>query len=74
MKNKVQFCGNGDDPEIKGKICYEGPFSDYTLCGLSLDNDSGSVGWYVHTDEKINCLQCLAIIDYCKDIIKKEKL
>lgn len=44
MKNKVRFFGNGDEPEIRGQICYESPAIEHTLCGITLDEDSKTAG------------------------------
>ena len=45
-----------------------GTQSDYTLCGLSMDNDPETTGEYDHVNEKITCKQCLEIIRYCRKI------
>lgn len=52
--------------------------SEYTLCGLSIDeiisiNDSYKdehdiINTYRKTKNKINCIQCLKIIEYCQHI------
>ena len=45
-----------------------GTQSDYTLCGLSMDNDSETTGEYDYVNEKITCEQCLEIIRYCRKL------
>lgn len=46
----------------------DSPVSDFTLCGLTLDEDSGTLGRYSTVKSKITCSQCLAIIRHCKQI------
>lgn len=41
---------------------------DYTLCGLSLDGDSKSIGAVHATNLQIGCPDCVRIIQYCKGI------
>jgi hypothetical protein len=42
--------------------------SDYTLCGLTLDNDPGTCGTWTTTKKRITCDQCIQIIRHCKSI------
>ena len=70
MKNKIKFLGNGDEM-FKDEIHFSGSVgSDYTLCGLTLDSDEKTCGHFKATTEKVNCIHCQEIVDYCK-LIKK---
>lgn len=66
--NKVKFTGEGVDKEFKGRVCFAGCIHDYTLCGITLDGDSETAGDYNTTDEKVNCRDCISIIQYCKSL------
>lgn len=68
----IEFIGNGvDDTEL----CSPGVYhsfgvigGDFTLCGISLDNDTGTIGEYHTVNSKINCPLCIAVIEFCKKI------
>lgn len=66
----IRFLGDGEDDVCNKNLHIEGhDGKDFTLCGLSLDNDTGTVG----TNEcvkakKITCPDCKNIIQYCRDI------
>ena len=64
---KIKFTGTGND-ENKGEVHLCGPITDYTICGYTLDGDTGTAGDYEPTKDKINCVQCLEIIKLCKKI------
>ena len=70
----VEFIGNGEDDfgnrqpgviHLQGSACQ----SDYTLCGITLDNDEKTAGHNraVHK-QAITCGNCAQIIDYCKGV------
>ncbi len=67
----IKFMGAGEDDNA-GLICAEGPINDLTVCGYTLDGDDKTAGGYIVTSEKINCPQCIQIINYCKSIKKSE--
>lgn len=64
----IKFANNGLH-KTDNKINHiGGTFSDYTLCGISLDENEEDFGnWYLG-EGKITCKECLAIIKYCKKI------
>lgn len=68
MSNKVKFTGVEVDEQFKNRICFVGCIHDYTLCGITLDGDTGTAGDYVSTNQKVNCTDCIAIVKYCKKI------
>ena len=47
--------------------------NNYTLCGLETGGDN-SIGIEVSrvTNRKVNCPQCIGIINFCKKIKRKE--
>lgn len=67
--SKIEFIGNGD-PLHKGEVHFTGTINDYTLCGLTLDNDPMTTGSFKETKKKVNCDYCKGIVDYCKGIRK----
>jgi hypothetical protein len=62
----IKFIGNGDGVIDKGTHIV-GDFSDYTLCGITLDGDEKTAGGYVSA-KKLNCKECKRIILFCKSI------
>lgn len=47
---------------------------EYTLCGLALEGDCevNKNSPAIETSKKINCKNCIAIINFCKSIKKTE--
>ena len=62
----IKFNNDGVD-EMKGQHV-NGVASDFTLCGITLDNDSETAGTYEEKQGKITCKDCLEIINYCKTL------
>lgn len=62
----IKFIGKGDGVLDKGTHIV-GEFSDYTLCGITLDGDEGTSGDYVSA-EKLTCKNCRKIIKFCKKL------
>ena len=70
MTTCIEFLGTGSDEEAYqpgtyhavGSACQ----SDYTLCGITLDGDDQTAGDYVLVQKRINCENCVEIIQYCK--------
>jgi hypothetical protein len=62
----IKFLSNNKINHVSGN------FSDYTLCGISLDenepDDDDVLCEYVQEEGKITCKKCIAIIKYCKSI------
>lgn len=50
--------------------------SDYSLCGQDLAGDSlderGNYEQSEYTKEKVNCKDCIKIVEHCKSILKSE--
>jgi hypothetical protein len=64
----IKFENNGLE-KIDSKINHiGGVFSDYTLCGIALDEDSETNGTWHLEERKITCKECIKIIKYCKKI------
>lgn len=72
MAAKIKFTGVGVIGEFKNRVCFTGPIQDYTLCGITLDGDSGTAGDFNATNDKCNCYDCLRIVNLCKSIKKNE--
>lgn len=54
--------------EVEAMIVHCGPAdgNDFTLCGFTLDGDQGEIlEW---NSGRIDCPQCVAIIDFCRSI------
>ncbi|MBN2664551.1 MAG: hypothetical protein JXR68_12955 [Bacteroidales bacterium] len=69
MAIKIKFNGTGDGIN-DNEIHFAGVLSDYTLCGLTLDGDPATAGGFDITKEKVNCEQCIQIVEYTKKIRK----
>lgn len=67
MAEKIKFNGTGDGISDHG-IHFVGSIIDFTLCGLTLDGDPKTCGNYDHTNEKVNCQNCIEIVKDCKKI------
>lgn len=67
--SKVKFTGENVDEQFKGRVCFTGCIHDYTLCGITLDGDSGTAGDYNTTKDRVNCCDCIAIVKYCKTLV-----
>lgn len=65
---KVKFDGTGDGETDKG-IHFVDPVNDYTLCGLTLDCDTKTLGGFENTKEKVDCEQCIQIVKFVKEKI-----
>jgi hypothetical protein len=68
--NKIKFIGDGDD-WIKG-VHFVGVINDYTLCGLTMDGDIRAAGSFHSTKEKVDCCNCISIIEFSKKIKHSE--
>jgi len=70
---RIKFDGTGDGETDHG-IHFIDSVQDYTLCGLTLDGDNVTAGGFDGTKEKVNCTDCIRLIEYCKQISKNEYL
>lgn len=70
----IKFLGTGGGDIDNGVHFPSTNGGDYTLCGLTLDGDPCTAGDYVETDERVDCDQCIAIVNFCKAIKKREFL
>lgn len=72
----IKFIGDGEYfqefPDQISYVHFDGPLSDYTLCGWTLDGDTGTMGSYISTDELISCPNCIKVIKHCKSLKYKE--
>ncbi len=59
----VDIFGDELGDELEGKYHAKHYAVDYTLCGLGLETARNST-------HKINCLDCITIIEYCKKFRK----
>lgn len=72
MANKVKFLGDGDGYTDNG-VHFRPPFgSDHTLCGLTLDGDTKTAGSFLKTKEKVDCYDCIRIVEFGKSIKNSE--
>lgn len=71
MARKIKFDFE-EETTIGGGVHFVSELNDYTLCGLSLDGDTGTTGAFKATKQKVNCKHCIEIIEYCKKIKKTE--
>ena len=71
MGSKIKFIGNAD-VQFKDEIHFFGTINDYTLCGLTMDSDEETCGDFVPTKEKVNCNNCISIVNYSKSIKRSE--
>lgn len=65
-----RFLGDGEE-EIDTEILHieDCLGADYTLCGVTLDDDTHTAGTVeVVISKKITCHECRSIIEYCKNI------
>lgn len=67
----IKFTGDGQDNN-KGEVHFTGVQNDYTLCGYTMDGDSGTAGSYIPTNEKVNCRPCISIVLSCKKVKSTE--
>lgn len=68
--NHIKFLGTGDGVVDSG-IHFPAPGgNDFTLCGLTLDEDPLTAGDYKETMEKVDCEYCIQIVEFCKKISK----
>lgn len=72
MATKVKFTGENVIAEFKDRVCFQGSIQDYTLCGITLDGDTGTAGDFNITNDRVNCLDCLSIVRLCKTIKRSE--
>ena len=72
MPRAIEFMGDGDGDEL----CQPGVFhlegapcqQDFTLCGLTLDGDTGTAGnCRLIVGRRVNCPNCREIIRHCKN-------
>lgn len=71
MEIKIEFDGTGDGITDNG-VHFVGCISDYTLCGITMDLDTDTAGGFNDTTKKVDCEQCIRIINYCKSISKNQ--
>jgi ribosomal protein L33 len=67
--NKIKFVGTEHNLPL---VHFKGVISDYTLCGITMDCDPKTGGDYFSTKEKVNCVQCINIVKFCKTIKNNE--
>lgn len=67
-KMKIEFNGTGDGVTDKGTHFISPIGSDFTLCGITLDGDLKTSGGFSVTEKKINCINCISIIRFCKSV------
>lgn len=62
----IQFIGDGEAaPDILH--CEAANGIDYTLCGVSLDNDTATIGTHkIVKAPCVTCPECIAIILHCR--------
>lgn len=56
--------------EYDGRVHYDNPIYDSTLCGCGTDEmepDINGLSVATLSAKKVNCLDCLAIIKFCKE-------
>lgn len=60
--------------DVEDDFIHAQGISDYTLCGLGFEGniDHGAIAHVKKTREKINCPQCIFIINFCKSIKNNE--
>ncbi len=72
MSNRVEFDGSGDGVEA-GEVHFSGGTNiDYTLCGLTMDGDEKTGGAFDNTNKKVNCPECIGMVEFCKTVKKNE--
>lgn len=65
---RFTFLSDEDSPP-EVRVCGRGFIDDHTICGLSTEIDTVPGALSTETvDKKIDCFQCIAIIDGCKMI------
>lgn len=66
----IRFTGRGDgDVDSPDCLHLGGIASDYTLCGITLDNDPETAGPYEFvTASAVTCPGCIAIIKHCRGV------
>jgi len=67
----IRFLGCGDvDVDCSAVLHLDSPLGiDYTLCGLSLDDDPKTTGSHeVVTASAVTCPYCNAIIKHCRGV------
>jgi hypothetical protein len=54
-------------------VHFDTAINNYTLCGMETGGDSG-MGFEqgIITNEKVNCLGCIRIVEFCHQIKKTE--
>ena len=58
--------GNVDSPDV---LHYTGTASDYTLCGITLDDDDKTAGPHeIVRGNAVTCPDCIAIIKHCRGV------
>ena len=68
----IKFIGNGDGVIDNGVHFPAANGDDYTLCGITLDHDPFTAGDYVSTSKKVDCEQCIGIVEFGKKIKKSQ--
>jgi hypothetical protein len=64
----IKFENNGLE-KVNSTITHiGGAYSDYTLCGISLDETEEDIGNWHLEEGKITCEECIKIIKLCKKI------
>jgi len=71
MACKIKFDGTGDGDTDKG-VHFKGTYNDYTLCGITLDGDNKTAGGFDNTNERVDCRDCIAIIELAKKVKRNE--
>lgn len=71
MKYQKLFIKTEDDAYVH---CQSADGNDYTLCGLDASTGDSNAGIEapIKTDAKINCPQCINIIQFCKKLKMSE--
>jgi hypothetical protein len=69
--NKIKFDGDGDGYMDNG-VHFVGTYNDYTLCGITMDGDNNTAGSFSSTEEKVDCRDCIAIVEFSKKVKRSE--
>jgi hypothetical protein len=66
----IRFLNNGENYEVPNITHIESVLGcDYTLCGVTLDQDDKTAGDYKSVEaDKITCPDCVALIKLCQGL------
>lgn len=67
--NLIRFIGDGDGELNTEALHLTHPLTDHTLCGETMDGDTGTAGTFENINAKeVTCESCIAIIKHCRGI------